>query len=724
MSSRIETRDGVIDSHGVEVAPSDWVVNLDTPEEFVEAELIEGTLISPPEQPPVSVRASVVERRPIIPAMLRSRAELGDYLSWASRHYGHTTAYHLVRVPLYVVRVLFMAPVGAVRGTVRLIAWWSDSEGRPLRHEMVRVNAPKEYLVLSRQRLARIRWRSLLIITATLAAVVTWVLLQLLAAAEVRWGVYVALVLVVARLGATRDRPLIDHAVIVSRARRLTDQIVVEALIAAKLAKGPDEVAFKAPIQRDGPGWLAVVDLAPGTVAATAGKVRAEIASGLDLTIGQVWPERPAGASERRLHLWVGDEDLAATRPSVSPLVRMGSVDLFEPVPFGRDPRGRAIEVPLMFSNVLIGAMPRQGKTFALRNLALAAALDPSVELRIWELKGTGDLDPLEPVAHEYGSGQDDQTIARCLDSLRAVRAELGRRTETLKKLDRALVKENKITREVASRRDLGLHPLALIIDECQELFSHPQYGKEAGDLAERIIKLGPAVGVILFLATQRPDKDSLPTGVSANVGIRFCLRVMGQVENDMVLGTSSYRNGLRATTFTLRDKGIGFLVGAGVDPIVVRGDYIDAPTASAIVERARMAREGAGRLTGHAAGQVVRPAVSVLDDVRATFRAGEARLWSETILERLVEVRPGMYDTWKSTNLAGALSAEGNITTRQIKAPDPITGKPASRRGVYLSDLPEPVVVEDVDPVEVAPFGPAGYLTPGEVAPEDDPEA
>jgi DNA segregation ATPase FtsK/SpoIIIE, S-DNA-T family len=70
----------------------------------------------------------------------------------------------------------------------------------------------------------------------------------------------------------------------------------------------------------------------------------------------------------------------------------------------------------------------------------------------------------------------------------------------------------------------------------------------------------------MLLLATQRPDARSLPTGVSANVGTRFCLRVMGQLENDMILGTSAYKNGVRATMFTARDKGVGYLVG-GPDP-------------------------------------------------------------------------------------------------------------------------------------------------------------
>lgn len=67
-----------------------------------------------------------------------------------------------------------------------------------------------------------------------------------------------------------------------------------------------------------------------------------------------------------------------------------GHTDLFTPVPFGTDQRGRPVTVLLMFANVLIGAMLRFGKTFAMRVLVLAAALDPLMELRVFALKGTG----------------------------------------------------------------------------------------------------------------------------------------------------------------------------------------------------------------------------------------------------------------------------------------------------------------------------------------------
>jgi DNA segregation ATPase FtsK/SpoIIIE, S-DNA-T family len=239
-----------------------------------------------------------------------------------------------------------------------------------------------------------------------------------------------------------------------------------------------------------------------------------------------------------------------------------------------------------MFANMVIGAMPRMGKTFSLRVLVLAAALDPWVELVLWELKGTGDLGTFERVAHEYGSGDDDETLEGAMNSLRRLYRELERRSKTITRIakeNRALCPENKVTPQLSCNRKLGLRPIFAAINECQELFSHEDYKDEAKRLAEGIIKRGPAMGIILVLATQRPDAASLPPGVSANAGLRFCLRVMGQTENDMVLGTSSYKNG------GAKDKGIGYLVGAADDPQIVRSYYIDGPAAENIVERARV---------------------------------------------------------------------------------------------------------------------------------------
>jgi S-DNA-T family DNA segregation ATPase FtsK/SpoIIIE len=90
--------------------------------------------------------------------------------------------------------------------------------------------------------------------------------------------------------------------------------------------------------------------------------------------------------------LWVGDEDMSKSRQPVWPLRKTGSVDLFKPQPFGTDQRGRWVEITLMFISMVIGAVPRMGKTFALRELLLIAGMDPRAELHAFDLKGTGDL--------------------------------------------------------------------------------------------------------------------------------------------------------------------------------------------------------------------------------------------------------------------------------------------------------------------------------------------
>jgi DNA segregation ATPase FtsK/SpoIIIE, S-DNA-T family len=123
----------------------------------------------------------------------------------------------------------------------------------------------------------------------------------------------------------------------------------------------------------------------------------------------------------------------------------------------------------------------------------------------------------------------------------------------------------------------------------------------------------------------------------------------MGQMGNDMVLGTSAYKNGVRATMFSARDKGVGYLVG-GVDPDprITRVFYVDNPATERVIARARAARYEAGTLTGHAAGQPAQPAAhrgeALLSDVLSVIPPSEAKMWSETVLEGLAALRPELY--------------------------------------------------------------------------------
>jgi len=112
----------------------------------------------------------------------------------------------------------------------------------------------------------------------------------------------------------------------------------------------------------------------------------------------------------------------------------------------------------------------------------------------------------------------------------------------------------------------------------------------------------------------------------------------MGQVENDMVLGTAQYNNGTRATVFSPADLGIRYLAGEGDEPRIVRWVHVDNPAAEAIDENARAARELAGMLTGHAVGRT--PNRSDKDnaahDLLTVITLREAKLWGEVASDRL----------------------------------------------------------------------------------------
>nr|WP_206440668.1 cell division protein FtsK [Streptomyces scabichelini] len=663
-----------------------------------------------PSGPGLMDRIRSARRREVIPAWAKSKPEFVNALGWLGGYAGHSAAFHAVRLPWYSMRLAFQAPAGVAKFVGGAMRWVADAEGEPLRQVAAKRENIEEYLKLSRQRDNRVKLRGILLVLGLVVGPVLALVLFVLAP---RWLDVLALALLTAGfgfLGAPSDKPVITRAVVATEVERLTSGIVERALgslgiaeINKALGKGGEGIRFAAPITRDGPGWRADVDLPYGVTVPDILDRREKLASGLRRPLGCVWPEPVPDEHAGRMVLWVGDRALNKVPKPAWPLAKSGMASLFKPLPFGTDQRGRNVDLTLMYDNMLIGAMPGMGKTFALRTALLAAALDVLAEPLVWELKGTGDLSPLKRVAADYGSGADDETAAATLDSIRYVYKDLERRAKVIASLPKDKCPENKVTPELAANRSLGLHPLVLAIDECQELFSHEKYGKEAGTLCTGIIKRGRALGVILLLATQRPDKESLPTAISANVGTRFCLRVMGQLENDMILGTSMYKNGIRATSFTKSDKGIGYLAGAADDPQIVRGYYMDNEEADAICERARKARSDAGTLRGIAAGQEPERrevADPLLEDILAVVPADEAKPWNDVTVDRLAELRPEKYGAWaelkpaeKARQLTTALKPYG-VATDQVGRR--VNGKTVNRTGFERARIVETIADRD----------------------------
>lgn len=654
------------------------------------------------------------ERRPIVPGWLRSKTEFAGNLGWAVGLSAHTVGYHGIRAPKYAAKLAVRAPRGFGRTAGGFVRWMTDWEAEPVRRSVVRAAStnPAEaeaYLKLSRQRDRRVRWRSI-VAAGVLLALLLGTGGLLLAPEWFRWTLLALIVAVLGVIGRPADKPLLDTAVVASPVSPLTSDEVILALaslnipgINRALAKGDTGKRwFPAPIQREnGTGWRAEVELPRGVTASAVVDKREELAAALTRPLGCVWPEANAEVHPGRLTLFVGDKDMARAKPTPWPLAKTGKVNLFKPFPFGTDPRGRTVTLTLMFASMIIGSIPRMGKTFTLRLIALAACLDPRALLYNFDLKGTGDLSTLEPVSHRYRAGDEDEDIEYGLTAMREARTELRRRTKVIRELPRDICPENKVTDELADRKSLGLVPIVICVDECQVWFEHDKHGDEFEEICTDLIKRGPAAGICLVLATQRPDAKSLPTGISANAVLRFCLKVMGYTEKDMVLGSSMHKNGIKATMFSRRDRGIGYLAGEADDPTIAKGAYIDAPGAEKIVARARVMREKAGTITGHAAGQTVDTAAvrrdTLLDDIVVVMADAETKLWTDVIVERLTGLRPEVYSGMTAEQARAALKPLG-VATVQVWGTDPATGEGANRRGIKRADVLAAITKRDRD--------------------------
>ena len=605
------------------------------------------------------------QRRAIIPAHWRTREAAKRHVQLAAARHVHRAAYHGVRSPGYGVMATGYAVRGVFTVSAAILSWWHIPGTTQLEHQAAADGLLNDHLRLHKQGRDTRKARGIILAVVAVIALVLAVAIARFAPWQAQGVLAAAAFTALARAGRPKGKTITKKAELPAQVQPPDRDVIVRALGSLGIAQISRAIAdgtfppLPAPVREDGPGWRAEIDLPYGVTATQIIEKRDALASGLRRPLGAVWPEPVTSEHAGRLELWVGRADVSKAKPAPWPWLRTGGGDIFAPFPFGTDPRGRRADGHMIEHNWLLGSMPGQGKTSAVRVLVAAAALDPTVELWLHELKGTGDLDPFEQVSHRFISGIDDESIGYAAESLKKLKAEVMSRTGRLKKIQAehpGLCPDKKVSREIASRRSLRLQPLICAIDECQNLFAHPKFGKQAGEDAVFIIKIGRALGVSLILATQRPDKDSLPTGVSGNVSTRFCLKVAGQIENDMILGTSAYKNGARATTFRPKiDAGLGYLKGEENTPQVVRTYYLNNADTERAAKRARAIREAAGTLSGVALGEDdTTPQRDVLADVLEVFGIAPALHWG--ILAARLEQR--FPERWEGTS-GDAVSAE-----------------------------------------------------------------
>lgn len=415
-------------------------------------------------------------------------------------------------------------------------------------------------------------------------------------------------------------------------------------------------------------GYRAVFDLPMGVTPAMLSDKRDVLARNLNRNPIEVWPAddgQKRGGRPGFVDLYVADAGVMDKPTPAYPLLTDGTADVFRGVPIGITQRGEQVRMPLVASNFVIGGLPGQGKSNAMRVIMLGAALDPLAELRVHVFAANGDFDVYAPRLSRYVKGASAEHAEAATEHLRELHAEIARREGRL-----AEVGAKKLTRAISAKHP-DLRPLVVAFSECHELFGDDEVGEEAAELATDVIKRGRKTGVIVGFDTQSARAGAMPPKVVENVGVNCCFYVKTWRNNDGFLGDGSFAAGIRATELRFNvDRGTMMTTGITDEQFeLLRTHFIEVDddrgwdAAEDVIRRSMEIVDPATPVQGSRPQRVVDAEESrdLLADVVEVLR-GEAKVKTVDVAARLRELAPG-YRPYKGLDGAGvkkALTAEG----------------------------------------------------------------
>ena len=230
-------------------------------------------------------------KEPILVPWLRVAEERTAILRWAVAYAWHILLFHAVRLPIYQLRFLLWAPRGLGRAFRAIVDGLLDAEARPLRRSAVVADDAKTWMTLAKERNARVRHRA--VAAAVLAVPVLAFGLAMLVGllrdpatdpltgevVDVRviglwfvdgwlwWAFLEALVLLFGAIGRPQGARLVSRATVPLHLAPVLRADVVEVALRAipGLMRKDARIEFPDPIVKDGPGWLARINLPHGS---------------------------------------------------------------------------------------------------------------------------------------------------------------------------------------------------------------------------------------------------------------------------------------------------------------------------------------------------------------------------------------------------------------------------------------------------------------------------
>ena len=521
---------------------------------------VEGVIVTGARRRSMAPERLPGQRNDILPPWMRSRAELRAAIAIVGGQQWHRARYHGLRSPVYLLSSVFWALAGLAFLAARQLGWAWMTEALGLQSQAAAAGDQRVWRQMHNDVQETRQTRLTVLAIEGLMIAAGCVALVRLAPWWAQILAVVAALPLLAWIGRPEGKPIISQAIVPPQYEPPTRSLITDALgtlgipeINKALREGGPGIRFLSDLFRDGPGWTTHLDLPKGVTVTNILAKREELASGLRRPLSATWPGGVPQEHPGRLDLWVGLQDISKTKPPAWPLLKARTVDVFEPVPFGTDPRQRPVTVPVFEVELadrrragpgqdLRGARPglRRGAGRARRAVGARAGRQGR--------PGAAGRRSATGTARGWMMRRSATPRIRCggcAASWTAAPAGSSRSRRERRP-------EGKITPEMALHRHLGLHPLVAFFDEVQNVFVHPEHGtpgrrgRRVRDPARPRLRRDPGPGH----PAPRQGIACPPRRDRQRVSCRFCLHVPGQVENDMVLGTSSYKNGYDATMF------------------------------------------------------------------------------------------------------------------------------------------------------------------------------